>query len=65
MLPALPPGTCKSSRGRPRRLRAAGRDDLVTAVCDRARVQAEAWSGLPVTVYLVTAEEGVVCRVTD
>lgn len=25
MLPALPPGTCKSSRGRPRRLRAAGR----------------------------------------
>ena len=47
------------------RLRAAGRDDLVTAVCDRARVQAEAWSGLPVTVYLVTAEEGVVCRVTD
>ena len=47
------------------RLRAADRDDLVTAVCDRARVQAEAWSGLPVTVYLVTAEEGVVCRVTD
>ncbi len=25
MLPALPPGTCKSSRGHPRRLRAAGR----------------------------------------
>lgn len=45
------------------RLRAAGRDDLVTAVCERARVQAEAWSGLPVTVYLVTTEEGVVCRV--
>ena len=45
------------------RLRAAGRDDLVTAVCERARVQSEAWSGLPVTVYLVTAEEGVVCRV--
>ena len=47
------------------RLRAAGRDDLVTAVCERARVQAEVWSGLPVTVYLVTAEEGVVCSVTD
>ena len=45
------------------RLRAADRDDLVTAVCDRARVQAEAWSGLPVTVYLVTTEEGVVCRI--
>ena len=47
------------------RLRAAGRDALVTAGCERARVQAEAWSGLPVTVSLVTAEEGVVCRVTD
>ena len=47
------------------RLRAAGRDDLITAVCERARVQAEAWSGLPVTVYLVTTEEGVVCRVAD
>ncbi|MDX9839826.1 MAG: cobalt-precorrin-5B (C(1))-methyltransferase [Desulfobulbus sp.] len=47
------------------RLRAAGRGDLITAVCDRARVQAEAWSGLPVAVYLVTAEEGVVCSVTD
>jgi len=45
------------------RLRAAGRDDLITAVCERARAQAERWSGLPVTVYLVTAEEGVVCRV--
>ena len=39
--------------------------DLITAVCERARVQAEVWSGLPVTVYLVTAEEGVVCRVAD
>ena len=47
------------------RLRAADRDDLVVAVCDRAWAQAERWSGLPVTVYLVTAEEGVVCRVTD
>ena len=47
------------------RLRDAGRDDLVSAVCARARIQAEAWSGLPVTVYLVTAEEGVVCRVAD
>lgn len=45
------------------RLRAAGWHDLVTAVCERARAQAEVWSGLPVTVYLVTAEEGVVCRV--
>ena len=47
------------------RLRAAGRHDLVVAVCRRARAQAKAWSGLPVTVYLVTAEEGVVCRVAD
>ena len=40
-----------------------GRRDLVTAVCARAQAQAERWSGLPVDVYLVTAEEGVVAHV--
>ena len=36
------------------------RDDLIAAVCRKAREQAERWSGLPVRVYLVTSEEGVV-----
>lgn len=47
------------------RLRADGRVELITAVCRRARAQAARWSGLPVVVYLVTSEEGVVCCVTD
>jgi cobalt-precorrin-5B (C1)-methyltransferase len=42
------------------RLKALGREDLVAAVCGRAQSQAEHWSGLPVQVYLVTSEEGVV-----
>ncbi|WP_028581917.1 cobalt-precorrin-5B (C(1))-methyltransferase [Desulfogranum japonicum] len=42
------------------RLRAAGRMDLITTVCVRAQQQAREWSGLPVSVYLVTSEEGVV-----
>ena len=46
------------------RLQAMGRFDLVAAVCSQARLQAESWSDLPVRVYLVTAEEGVV-YVTD
>jgi cobalt-precorrin-5B (C1)-methyltransferase len=41
-------------------LKQDGRDDLITAVCGRAKAQAEAWSGLPVRVYLVTSEEGLV-----
>lgn len=46
------------------RLKAMQRDDLIAAVCERAKQQAHAWSGLPVRVYLVTSEEGVV-YVTD
>ena len=46
------------------RLKALQRDDLIAAVCERAKQQAEQWSGLPVRVYLVTSEEGVV-HVTD
>jgi len=42
------------------RLRSMGRDDLIGAVCRRAGEQARRWSGLPVRVYLVTAEAGVV-----
>jgi cobalt-precorrin-5B (C1)-methyltransferase len=45
-------------------LKAMERHDLVAAVCRNAGMQAAAWSGLPVRVYLVTAEEGVV-YVTD
>ncbi len=42
------------------RLKSMQRDDLIAAVCRKAREQAEHWSGLPVRVYLVTSEEGVV-----
>lgn len=42
------------------RLKAMHRADLIAAVCHRAGEQAGQWSGLPVRVYLVTSEEGVV-----
>ncbi|MCL2790813.1 MAG: cobalt-precorrin-5B (C(1))-methyltransferase [Desulfobulbus sp.] len=42
------------------RLQSMRRNDLIDAVCRRAGEQARHWSGLPVRVYLVTAEEGVV-----
>ncbi len=42
-----------------------GRQDLVRAVCLRAREYARKRSGLEVDVYLVTAEEGVVEHVGD
>ncbi|NLX19326.1 MAG: cobalt-precorrin-5B (C(1))-methyltransferase [Desulfobulbus sp.] len=42
------------------RLKAQGRDDLIAAVCAQAKVQAEQWSGLPVHIYLVTSDQGVV-----
>lgn len=41
-------------------LRQTGRDDLIRAVCIRARAYAVKRSGLPVDVYLVTSEDGVV-----
>ncbi len=47
------------------RLQRMERNDLVTAVCRKAKVQAELWSGLPVQVYLVTSEKGVVVHVAD
>ncbi len=40
------------------------RSDLIAAVSERAKAQAEKWSGRPVRVYLVTSEQGVV-HVTD
>lgn len=46
------------------RLKDRQRHDLISAVCRTAKEQAERWSGLPVRVYLVTSEEGVV-YVTD
>jgi cobalt-precorrin-5B (C1)-methyltransferase len=45
------------------RLKGLERRDLVAAVCRQAQAQAELWSGLPVQVYLVTSEEGVVFHV--
>ena len=42
------------------RLKAMRRNDLIGAVCRQAQRQARQWSRLPVRVYLVTAEEGVV-----
>ena len=45
------------------RLRAAGRDDIIRAVCRRARRYARKRSGLEVTVYLVSSEEGVVEKI--
>ena len=46
------------------RLQDLQRHDLIRAVCRKAKQQAERWSGLPVRVYLVSSEEGVV-HVTD
>ncbi|MCI5146151.1 MAG: cobalamin biosynthesis protein CbiD, partial [Candidatus Electrothrix sp. AR3] len=40
-------------------LRKQSRDDLIRAVCIRARQYAEQCSGLPVNIYLVTSEDGV------
>jgi len=42
------------------RLKDMGREDLIQAVCVRAREYAVKRSGLPVEVYLVTSEDGVV-----
>ncbi len=47
------------------RLRAWEEWELIRRVCLRAREQAMRWSGLEVLVYLISAEEGVVCRVPD
>ncbi len=45
------------------RLREAGRNDIIHAVCVRAREYARRRSGLAVTVYLVTSEDGIVEQV--
>ena len=45
------------------RLKAAGRDDMIEAVCRRAQEYAMKRSGLPVEVFLVTSEDGVVAHV--
>lgn len=56
--------TANTAREIYERLKSIQRDDLIAAVCRKAREQAQLWSGLPVRVYLVTSEEGVV-HVTD
>jgi cobalt-precorrin-5B (C1)-methyltransferase len=45
------------------RLQSAGRSELIEAVCTRARAYAEKRSRLPVEVFLVTSEDGVVVHV--
>ncbi|WP_339132845.1 MAG: cobalt-precorrin-5B (C(1))-methyltransferase CbiD [Candidatus Electrothrix sp. GW3-4] len=45
------------------RLQEKNRDDLVRAVCRKARQYAKECSGLPVSVYLVTSEDGVIEQV--
>ena len=42
------------------RLREQGRQDLVRKVCERAQEYAQQTSSLPVRVYLVTSEDGVI-----
>ncbi len=54
---------CNTAREIYQRLEAAGRRDLITRVCERARQYAEKRSGLPVEVFLVTSEQGVVVHV--
>ena len=54
---------CNTAREIYQRLRSAGRFDLIEAVCLQARQYAEKRSGLPVEVFLVTSEDGVVAHV--
>ena len=58
-------GEANTAREIYERLQGLERLDLVTAVCRKAKEQAELWSGLPVQVYLVTSEKGVVVHVAD
>ena len=57
-------GKANTAREIYERLLALDRRDLVKSVCEKAKEQAQRWSGLPVRVYLVTSEQGVV-HVTD
>lgn len=45
------------------RLQAADRLDIIHKVCLKAQETAQKWSGLPVDVYLVTSEDGIVHNV--
>ncbi len=51
--------TANTAREILQRLQEEKRDDLVQAVCIRARRYARRCSGLPVKIYLVTSEDGV------
>jgi len=55
--------TANTAREIYQRLKAAGRDDLIHCVCEQAKRYAMKRSGLPVEVFLVTSEEGVVAHV--
>ena len=55
--------TANTAREILQRLQGQGRDDLVQAVCSAAQQYAEQCSGLPVSIYLVTSEEGVIEQV--
>ena len=52
--------TANTAREILRRLQEQERQDLIQAVCLRAREYAEQCSGLPVQIYLVTSEDGVI-----
>lgn len=58
-------GEANTAREIYERLHRLERHDLIKAVCREAKKQAELWSGLPVQVYLVTSEQGVVVHVAD
>ncbi len=55
--------TANTAREILHRLKKHGRDDLVLAVCIKAQQYAEECSGLPVSVYLVISEGGVIAQV--
>ncbi len=55
--------TANTAREIYQRLKAAGREELIIAVCLKAKEYAVRRSGLEVEVFLVTSEEGVVAHV--
>ncbi|MCI5113459.1 MAG: cobalt-precorrin-5B (C(1))-methyltransferase [Candidatus Electrothrix sp. AW1] len=55
--------TANTAREILQRLQGQGREDVIEAVCYAAQQYAEQCSGLPVSIYLVTSEQGVIEQV--
>ncbi|MCI5116660.1 MAG: cobalt-precorrin-5B (C(1))-methyltransferase [Candidatus Electrothrix sp. LOE1_4_5] len=55
--------TANTAREILQRLQEHGREDVIEAVCYAAQQYAEQCSGLPVSIYLVTSEQGVIEQV--